>query len=271
MDVVQHTYTVNGVDLNVEIAGEGPTVLLVHGFPDDHTVWRHQVPVLVEAGYRVIAPDTRGCGQSDAPVGTKHYALDLLVADLVALLDALGIERVRLVGHDWGAVIGWQFAIRHPERVERYVALSVGHPAAYARAPLEQKLKGWYVLFFLIPGLPERLLRLGGWRLFAALTHGEDEVPRWVEKLSRPGRLTAAINYYRANIARLLRPGSDPVVVPVTGVWSTGDRFLTEAQMVDSERYVKASWRYERIDGAGHWLQLDAPAQLNPLLLTLLR
>jgi len=154
-DVDGRTYRPNGVDLRVVAAGEGPDVLLVHGFPDDHSVWRHQIPALVAAGYRVIAPDTRGCGDSAAPLGRRHYTLDLLVGDLLALLDALGIEKVRLVGHDWGAIIAWQLAIRHPERVDRYLALSVGHPTAYARGPLEQKLKGWYVLFFLLPRLPE--------------------------------------------------------------------------------------------------------------------
>ena len=133
-------YRVNGVRLHAAVAGEGPPVLLVHGFPDDHAVWRKQIPALAAAGYKVIAPDMRGCGESEAPVDVSSYRIDVLIDDLVGLLDTLGIERVRLVAHDWGAVIGWAFAIRHPERVERYAALSVGHPSAYARGPLEQKL-----------------------------------------------------------------------------------------------------------------------------------
>ena len=102
---------VNDVELNVVVLGEGPEVLLVHGFPDDHTVWRNQIPALVDAGYRVIALDTRGCGESEIKPREGDYAIDKLVADLLALLDALGIAKVRLVGHDWGAVQAWCFAM----------------------------------------------------------------------------------------------------------------------------------------------------------------
>jgi pimeloyl-ACP methyl ester carboxylesterase len=136
---------VNGVELNVVAEGEGPDVLLVHGFPDDHTVWRNQIPALVDAGYRVIALDTRGCGESEIKPCEDDYAIDTLVADVVALLDALGIAKVRLVGHDWGALQGWCFAMGYPERVDRYVAMSLGHPAAYARGGVAQKLKGYYL------------------------------------------------------------------------------------------------------------------------------
>jgi pimeloyl-ACP methyl ester carboxylesterase len=121
---------VNDVELNVVVQGRGRDVLLVHGFPDDHTVWHNQIPALVDAGYRVIALDTRGCGESEIKPRKGDYAIDKLVADLVALLDALGIAKVRLVGHDWGALQAWCFAMEHPERVDRYIAMSVGHPAA---------------------------------------------------------------------------------------------------------------------------------------------
>lgn len=262
----------NGVELNVHIEGKGPPVLLVHGFPDCHDVWRRQIPELVAGGFQVIAPDTRGCGDSEAPRGCGNYRAEVVVADLVALLDVLGIDRVRLVAHDMGAVICWRFCMLHPERVVRYVAMSVGHPSAYARAPLEQKLKGWYVLFMLLRGLAEWVLRLADWRPFRALVRYEDEVPRWIERLARPGRLTAAVNYYRGNAWDYVLPGNWPSIrVPTLGVWSDDDLFLAEAQMVDSERYVDAAWRYERIVGANHWLQLTAPVRVNPLLLEFLR
>lgn len=263
--------TVNGVELNVVVEGEGPDVLLVHGFPDDHSVWRHQIPALVAAGYRVIAPDMRGCGESEAPIGRRSYTLDLLVGDLVALLDALGIGKVRLVAHDWGAVIGWQLAIRHPERVDRYFALSVGHPTAYARGPLEQKLKGWYTVFFQVPWLAEWCLRAGNWWMFRTFARYARESPHWIERLRRPGRLTAAINYYRANLVAMLFGRHAHAGVPVFGVWSDGDAFLAEAQMIDSQRYVNGSWRYERVEGANHWLQLEAPERVNALMLDYLQ
>ncbi len=264
---MQHRLTVDGLTFNVLDEGTGEPVLLVHGFPDDHTIWRGQVPALVAAGYRVIAPDTRGCGESDMPPRTSDYALPRLVADLVAILDALGIERVKLVGHDWGAVICWVFAARHPERIERYAALSVGHAAAYAAGPLEQKLKGWYVLMFQLRGFAEWLIKARDWAFFRRFTDHHPELANWTAKLGRPGRLTAGISYYRANIGILLKPERSKVRVPVLGIYSDGDRYLAKAQMTGSAAYVDGPFRFELVEGAGHWLQIDAPEQVNALLI----
>ena len=256
---------------NVIVEGQGPDVLLVHGFPDDHRVWRHQIPALVAAGFRVIAPDNRGCGQTDTAAGVGAYKIEYLVDDLVGILDALGIEQVRLVGHDWGSVIAWHFCMRHPERVDRYVALSVGHPTAYARGPLEQKLKGYYIWLLQLRGLIEWALRARNWWLLRAVAHHPTECHSWIENLSRPGRLTAAINYYRANLTLILPFPRPKPSVPVLGVWSSGDRFLAEAQMRASAKWVSGPWRYVRIDGPSHWLQLDAPDALNALMIDYLR
>lgn len=261
------TVRVNGIDLSVAIAGEGPDVLLVHGFPDNHDVWRHQIPALVEAGYRVIAPDTRGCGDSAMLPSVQDYHVDNLVADLVGLLDALDIEKVLLVAHDWGAAIGWQFVVRHPERVERYVALSVGHITAYVRGGLLQKLKGYYVLFLQLRGISEFLLTCCNWRGFRLITRYPPEMENWKARLGRPGRLTAAINYYRANLGMFFSTSLPPATVPVLGIWGEEDIALAERQMQETKNYVYAPFRYERLEGAGHWLQLDAPDQINALLL----
>jgi pimeloyl-ACP methyl ester carboxylesterase len=258
---------VNGLELNVIVEGEGPDVLLVHGFPDDHAVWRKQIPALVAAGYRVIAPDTRGCGDSDVPPRVGDYRADVLVSDLVGLLDALGIGKVRLVAHDWGAIQGWLFAARHPERVDRYVALSVGHPAAYARGGLEQKLRGYYVLLLQFRHLIEFVLTAFDWWMLARFAGYPEELARWRSQLCRPGRLTAGCNYYRANLHLLFRSAGERVRVPVTGVWSSGDRFLVERQMARSVQYCDAGWTYVRVDGANHWMQLADPDTVNSLLL----
>lgn len=259
----------NGLNFNVIDVGEGEPVMLVHGFPDTHAVWRKQILALVEAGYRVIAPDTRGCGETDLPDNVPaSYTLPTLVDDLRALLDALDLETVKLVGHDWGAVIGWQFVLAHPQRVERYVAMSVGHPNAYARGGIAQKLKGWYVLFFQLRGLAEVLLKAGDWRLFRLLINYTEEWPHLRPILSRPGRLTAGLNYYRANWIRLLIPHKFPhAQVPVIGLFSDGDKYLTERQMRDSGQYCDAGFRYTVVKGANHWMQLHAPDTVNALLL----
>ena len=262
---------VNGIEMNVVVAGRGPDALLVHGYPDTHHVWRKQIPALVAAGYRVIAPDTRGCGETEISPEVADYRIENLVADLVGLLDALAIDRVRLIAHDWGAAISWQLVGQHPERVDRYVALSTGHPAAYRRAGLEQRLKSYYTLLFRLPGFPEWLLRSANWWGLRTLTGYPEEVPQWRSQLSRPGRLTAGLNYYRANWRIFFAGDATHAKVPVLGVWSSGDRFLAERQMRDSAALVDAPFQYVRIEGANHWLQLSGAERLNPLLLDYLK
>lgn len=271
MELAGQTLHVNGLDLNVVIVGQGPDVMLVHGFPDTHAVWRKQIPPLVAAGYRVIAPDLRGFGESEAPRETSAYRVDHLVDDLVGLLERLDIERVRLIGHDWGSIVGWQLCMRSPERVDRFVALSVGHPSAYARGGVKQKLKAYYILFAQARSLPEFLLRLGDWWLLRLMTRHHEEFERWRAALSSPGRLTAALGVYRANLGLFVRRTHPPVRVPVLGIWSSRDIALAEQQMTLSEGYVAARWQYVRIDGASHWLQLDVPEQVSRLLLDFLR
>ena len=262
---------VNGIDLNVLDAGDGPPVLLLHGFPDDHTLWRHQIPALVAAGYRVIAPDTRGCGRSQLLPRVADYRFKHLVADQIALLDALGIDRVRLIGHDWGAVQGWQIALRHPERVERYMAMSVGHPYCYLRAGWRQKLKGWYVFAFQARAVARWLFSLGGWTLFGRLLRFPEEWPFVRERIARPGRFAAGQNYYVANLGALVTARAQPVSMPVTGVFSTGDIALVERQMTDSAPLAPSGWHYERLANVNHWMQLSAPQRVTTLMLDFLR
>ena len=265
--------SVNGLRMHVMSAGEGPAVLLLHGFPDTHIVWRKQVAPLVDAGYRVIAPDLRGYGQTDAPSAVSAYRLEHICTDVLGLLDALGIARARLVGHDWGAVIGWMLCMQAPQRVEQYVALSVGHPAAFARAGLAQYLRSSYMLWFMTPFLAEKSLMAGDFYLMERFTTDRTQVRYWRKSLSEPGRMTAALNYYRANVLRgpVMAAESGPVQVPVMGVWSNLDAALGEAQMRDSASYVDGGFRYERIEGADHWLQLTAAERVNALLLDFFR
>jgi pimeloyl-ACP methyl ester carboxylesterase len=235
------TVTVNGLSFHVVDEGAGPPVLLLHGFPDSSALWRHQIPALVDAGHRVIAPDLRGFGESDRPEGVAEYAMPTLVGDVVGILDALGVERADVVGHDWGAGVGWALATMVPQRVQRYVALSVGHPATYCA--------------------------VGSGVQWTSSATSPD--------LSRPGALTAALNF-RANLtphAVAGRPGPPlpPVACPVLGVWSDGDVGCGEAQMLASEQSVTGPWRYHRITGAGHWIPLDAPDELSTLLVEFLR
>ncbi|MFC4929322.1 alpha/beta fold hydrolase [Massilia sp. GCM10023247] len=260
---------VNGLHMHVRSVGQGPAVVLLHGFPDTHMVWRKQVAPLVKAGYRVLAPDLRGYGQSDAPQAVSAYRLEHVCADVLAMLDLLGIERARLVGHDWGALVGWLLCMEAPARIEQYVALSVGHPAAFGRAGIDQKLRSAYMLWFMVPGLAERSLAAADFYLMRHFTSDRTQVSYWRRSLRDPERMTAALNYYRANVPRglLFASKKEAVTVPVMGIWSSLDPALGEQQMVDSAHYVSAGFRYERIDGADHWLQVTAAEQVNALLL----
>jgi pimeloyl-ACP methyl ester carboxylesterase len=265
----------HGVTLAVEDEGAGPVVLLLHGFPDSSRLWRYQVPVLVDAGLRAIAPDLRGFGESDRPEAVEDYAIRHSVADMVAVLDALGVERAHVIGHDWGAGLAWALAAWMPERVERLVVMSVGHPNTLRNPSIEQREKGWYQLLFQFSGTAEALIRRDDWRLFRDMLGDARDRDQYLADLSRPGALTAALNWYRANATpeqELERTVTFPTVAaPTLGIWSTGDNYLTEEGMLGSSEHLTGPWRYERIEGAGHWLQLDAPEQINELLVEFLR
>lgn len=261
---------VNGIRIHATTTGQGPAVLLLHGFPDTHIVWRKQIGPLAAVGYRVVALDLRGYGRSDAPGGVNDYTLDRLRADVLGVLDALHIDKAFIVGHDWGGIIGWQIAALTPQRVHRYVALSTGHPTALARAGIVQRLRMTYVLGFILPLLAENTLRAGDWFMMRQFTGEPGQAEYWKRDLSPPGRLTAALNYYRANLNLALPRTYPRVKVPVMGVWSDHDPALGEKQMRDSAHYVDGEFRFERIAGADHWLQLTAHDRVNALLLEFL-
>lgn len=264
----QQIIHVHGVDIHVASAGEGRPVLLLHGFPDTHKVWRKQIGPLVEAGYRVIVPDMRGYGASAAPEGVKAYTGRKLCADVIGVLDAMQVDRAYLIAHDWGAVIGWQLCMHASARVERYAALSVGHPTAWAQAGLSQRLKAWYMVLFQVPGFAEFMLSAGNYRALTRLAADEEQIADWRANFASEGRLSAALNYYRASKKMGLTRTYPHVRMAIMGIWSEGDPALTERQMRDSGKHVSGPFRYERLSGnVGHWMQLSESARVNQLLL----
>ena len=262
----------DGVELSVLDEGEGPAVLLIHGFPDSAGLWRHQIPKLTQAGLRVIAPDLRGFGDSTKPGEIDAFRIAHSVGDMTAILDELGVERARVVGHDWGAGVAWALALMAPDRVERLAALSVGHPARFSRRTVEQREKSWYMLLFQFPEA-EEILRRDDWALMREWMASHPELDAAIERLSQPGALTAGLNWYRANMhpRRELEPARFPNVgVDVLGIWSSGDKYLLEGGVKESGEFVDGSWRYERIEGASHWMQLDAADEVTELLVEFL-
>ncbi len=255
----------DGVELSVLDEGDGPAVLLLHGFPDSARLWRHQIPALTDAGFRVVAPDLRGFGASEKPTDVSDYRIGRSVADMVAVLDALEIERAHVVGHDWGAGVAWALALMAPQRVDRLVVMSVGHPGV--KRTLAQREKSWYVLLFQFPEA-EEILRKDDWALLRewVASHPDLDLDSF--------DLTAGLNWYRANLhpRHELDPprALPPVTADTLGLWSSGDAFLIENGVKESGAHVEGSWRYERIEDAGHWMQLDQPERINALLIDFL-
>ncbi len=214
MDVADVTFRrVQLPNLGLRVAEAGPDTgaptILLHGFPEFWYGWRHQIGPLAGAGLRVVAPDQRGYGLSDKPEGVDAYHLDRLAGDVIALADACGFPKVRLVGHDWGGLVAWWVASHHPERIERLAILNAPHPGIvgdYMRSHPGQMLRSYYVGLFQIPGLPERLLTANRCRaLRRALTttsrpgaFAEADLERYVEAWLQPGAMTAMLNWYRA-------------------------------------------------------------------------
>jgi len=262
---------VNGVGIEYQVTGQGRPVVLLHGFPDSGRLWRHQVTALAEAGFQVIVPDLRGYGLSDKPSEVEAYSLPLLAGDVMAVLADAGAERAHVVGHDWGAALAWAIASLAPGTVDHLAVLSVGHPSTFRRT-LEQRQKSWYMLLFQFEGVAERWLTENNWANMIGAGHPDaDQV---VADIEANGSLVPGLNWYRANVGPETWVGPPvqlpPVQAPTMGIWSTGDFALTEVQMTDSAENVAGPWRYERLDGPGHWMQLDAPDKVSALLLDFL-
>ena len=178
------------------------------------------------------------------------------------------VERAYLIAHDWGAVIGWQLCMHAPARVERYAALSVGHPTAWGQAGISQRLKACYMALFQVPVLAEFMLSAGDLMALKRFAADAEQVADWRANFAHEGRLTAALNYYRASKKMALARAYPNVRMPVMGIWSEGDPALTERQMRDSGKHVSGPFRYERLSGdVGHWMQLSESARVNRLLL----
>jgi len=262
----------DGVGIEYEVTGQGRPVLLLHGWPDSGRLWRHQVPPLAAAGFQVVVPDLRGYGRSGKPEAVEAYSLPAVARDVLAVMADMKIARAHLVGHDWGAALAWWLASLAPGSVDHLVVLSVGHPVTIRRT-LQQREKSWYMLLFQFPGVAERWLTEDNWANFRSWARHPD-ADEVIAELESAGTLTPGLNWYRANVPPRFWVDPPPQLAPVQastmGIWSTGDPALTEIQMTDSAQNVAGPWRYERLDGPGHWMQLDAPDQVNRLLIDFL-
>jgi pimeloyl-ACP methyl ester carboxylesterase len=260
-------------------AGDGPLVVLLHGFPEFWFSWRDQIPALASAGFRVVAPDMRGYNLSSRPAGVAAYDVDRLAADVRDLIRERGAERALLVGHDWGGAVAWRTAMVHPEVVERLAILNCPHPRRFLRGVRHprQLAKSWYMFVFQLPWLPERLARAGNWWLFRyGFEHdarpeafSASDIATYVEAWEQPGAATATINYYRALIRespRRTEARIRPVAAPTLVVWGERDRALGPELAEPDPIDVPNLEHVVRLPSASHWVQHDESERVPELL-----
>ena len=258
-----------GLVFDAIVAGPdaGEVVLLLHGFPQSAAMWGSQLDALAGAGYRAVAVDQRGYSPGARPTEVEQYRIAHLVEDALAIG---GPKPFHVVGHDWGAVVGWHLGAKHPERIRSLTALSVPHPRAFATALVspgsDQRQQSGYVAFFRLKDVAEETLLNGGLAAMLAASAYPLDVEERVRAMSQPGALTAALSWYRAIDLSLLT-GVGHVVVPTLHVWSTGDVALAREGAEATARYVDGPYRFEVLTGVSHWIPEEAPDVLNRLLL----
>ncbi|WP_287127714.1 alpha/beta fold hydrolase [Candidatus Cyanaurora vandensis] len=270
----------NGLVFHCAHLGEGPLLILLHGFPECWYSWRHQIVPLAQH-FRVVVPDLRGYNLSSQPPDTRAYLLDYLVEDVVALARAWGESRFRLVGHDWGALIAWATALRHPYRVPRVAALQVPPPLALRDNLTPRQL--WasrYIALFQIPGLAEWYLSDQDYRLVRSIFTDPtvrpgkitaEDIQYFVAAIKR-GSLRAMLNYYRANFGPGLAPDlMTPIQVPSLFIYGEDDFAITPDFVYRLDRYILSDYQEVRIPACGHWCQQEYPEVVTEALLKFLR
>lgn len=293
---ISHGYAnVNGIRLHYAESGDGDDlVILLHGFPEFWYSWRHQLPTLAE-DYHVVAPDMRGYNLSDKPSRVEDYRIEILVEDVHGLIDHFGADRAVIVAHDWGAAVAWKVAEKYPERVAKLAIMQVPPAGAWrANMTLRQLFRSWYMFLFQLPRIPEWIFRRKNFATLEKMfresvarkgTFTDADIELYKEALAQPGALTAALNYYRANVSRMMsrRPkmgsrsapeaGEAPTArirVPTLFIYGEQDVALAPATVRGVERFIDAPYRELRIADSGHWVQNEAAAEVNAALLEFL-
>jgi len=268
---------VGDVTLHYLEAGNGPLVVLLHGFPEFSYGWRLQIEELAAAGFRVVAPDLRGYNTSSRPKGIKAYGAERVAEDINRLIRELGYQSAMLVGHDWGGTIAWTLAMNHPEVVDRLVILDAAHPRKLQKGLFNprQLLRSWYFFFFTLPWLPERVVRAGNWRFFrnflrdAQPAYTQEELDRYIEAWSQPGAATGMIDYYRNSVLTppwKAQAAIHTVSAPTLVIWGQRDRYLGSQLAEPEHKDVPNLVGVERLPNASHWVHHDEAERVNQLL-----
>jgi pimeloyl-ACP methyl ester carboxylesterase len=280
--------SVNGIRLHYAESGAGELVIFLHGFPEFWYSWRHQLQALAPH-FHVVAPDLRGYNLSDKPANVEDYRLDVLVDDVIGLIDHFGARQAAIVGHDWGGGLSWAVAQKHPDRVSKLAVMQVPPAAAWrTNMRLRQLLRSWYMFFFQLPRVPEWLISRNQFagldqvfkeRVARRDTFSDADIAAYKEALQRPGALTAAVNYYRANVFRVMRGGQRPeaasrqdnrIRVPTLFIFGEQDFAILPQTVKDVGNFIDAPYRELRIPDSSHWVQNEAAEEVNTALLAFL-
>ncbi|UCH31192.1 MAG: alpha/beta hydrolase [Candidatus Bathyarchaeota archaeon] len=285
---IKHNFrNINGIRMHFVAQGEGELLILLHGFPDFWNVWRFQIPTLAKH-YRVIAPDLRGYNKTDKPKDVKEYKLNILTDDIRELIKALGEEQAYVVGHDWGGVIAWSLAAFNPKIVKKLVILNAPHPNAFTartKDSLRQLQMSWYVFFFQTPRIPEEVLSRNKFSFLKNMLRRsfinkralrEEDLEAYTNAWSSPGSLTAALNYYRAN----MNPGIlfsereiefPKIQSPTLVLWGEQDVALSKRMIENTDDFMEAQYQIRYFANCGHWVQLEDPERVNRCILEFLK
>lgn len=271
--------TVNGVRLHIVAVGDesGQSVVLLHGFPDFFYGWRHVIPSLVQAGYRVLVPDQRGYNLSEKPTGIAPYQMSELARDIVELVASEGSDAAHLVGHDFGGAVAWNVALRYPESVDRLSVLNMPHPTVFRQAlwsNLGQLRRSWYAFFFLLPRLPEWYVSRRDYRAMvravrttaAPGTFTDEDIERYRTAWSQDGAVAGMLNSYRAAYRYPFLPLRNRVKPPTLMIWGTEDAYLVSELAPESLEYCEDG-RLEWVPDASHWVHHERPGRVTDLLL----
>lgn len=272
---MQHSYIqTNGIRLHYVTQGEGPLMILLHGFPEFWYSWRHQIEAFSE-DYKVVAIDMRGYNNSDKPKDKSAYALAELIKDVEGVVRGLGYERCVLVGHDWGGAIAWAFAYAYPQMLDRLIVLNLPHPAKFAeglRTP-QQLLRSWYIALFQLPLLPEWLLQANHYAAIRSVFKSqavnpeaftEEDLDAYVAAAAKPGALTSMLNYYRSafNSEGFLNQTWGVLQVPTLMIWGENDAALGKELTYGTQDLV-SDFEIRYIPQCSHWVQQEQPALVN--------
>jgi pimeloyl-ACP methyl ester carboxylesterase len=275
MTITFEHISTNGIRLHTALAGpeDGEPVFLLHGFPESWFGWEAQIGPLADSGFRVIVPDQRGYNLSDKPKGVASYMMDTLVEDILGLADALGYEDFHLAGHDFGAMVSWNLAMKYPARVKRLAIANVPHPVvmgSYLRTHLSQILKSWYAFFFQIPDLPELVVRFNNWKIMLSAMPDDlstEERDRYREAWGQPGAITGMINWYRASLQQMRKTTeTSKIQVPTLVLWGQQDPYLSY-EMAPLSVDLCEKGQLITFEDATHWVLHDKADEVSQFLI----